>query len=148
MHFLDARRLRQMPYWGRVCLTSFLILGIFAMHNALTSDHGAMGAHHGTTSMADTGGGAQNAAEPVHATTTHPQLMAVDDGSLSISDCGGLMMLCIAMSIGTGGLIALRKAALDRILWQLPPPQIFALGSVLAPLQNRSPLQRTAVLRV
>lgn len=148
MYATETPPLGPMPHWGRVCLNSFLILGIFAMHNVLAGDGGAMAAIHETTSMAATAGGMQSTAGPTPAPTAHPQLMAAGDGSgMSMSDCGGLMMLCVAMSIGIGAFIVLRKAALDRILWQLPPPHMYALGSVLAPLQNLSPLQRTAVLR-
>lgn len=148
MHAMETLRLRPMPHWGRVCLNSCLILGIFAMHHALTGDRGVMAAQHETASMAATASAVQNAAAPTPATTTHSQLMVAGHGSdMSMSDCGGLMMLCIAMSIGMGAFIVLRKAARDRVLWQLPPPQMHALGSVLAPLQNLSPLQRTAVLR-
>lgn len=148
MYATEAPRLRPMPHWRRVCLNSFLILGIFAIHNVLTGDDGAMAALHETTAMAATAGDMQTTAGLSHATTAHPQLVAAGDGSgMSMSDCGGLMMLCIAMIGGIGAFIVLRKAAHDRVLWQLPPPHIFALGSVLTPLHNLSPLQRTAVLR-
>ena len=148
MNATATPRLRQMPHWGRVCLNSMLILGVFAMHHVLTGNDGAVAVHHETTSMAAMADDIRTTAGPSHTTTEHPQLLAAaDDSGMSMSDCGGIMMLCIAMIIGISAFILLRKAAHDRVLWQLPPPHSYALGSVLAPRQSLSPLQRTAVLR-
>ncbi|WP_423850964.1 hypothetical protein [Aeromicrobium sp.] len=72
-------------------------------------------------------------AEPGHSAPEHQQLVAIaDDNGMTLSECGDITMLCIAVMIGISAFDLLRRAARER---------------VLAPVQNLSPLQRTAVLR-
>lgn len=86
MGFVETPRARPMPHRGRSRLNSLLILGIFAMHNVLTGDYGAMAAHK-TTSMAATAISVRKADGPTHATTAPPQIMAAGDG-IGISIAG------------------------------------------------------------
>lgn len=69
---------------------------------------------------------------------------------MSLSECCGLLSLCIAMIMGVGALALalLRRTGRGRVLWQVPPPHTFTLGRTLAPHYSMSPLQRTAVLRL
>ena len=56
-------------------------------------------------------------------------------------------MLCLAMFVGAGALLMLRRRQSDRVLWQLPPP--FHLGESLRlpPFHGLTPLQRSSILR-
>ncbi len=69
---------------------------------------------------------------------------------MSMSECCGLLMLCIAIVMGIGALAMARmpRTGRARVLWQRPAPHTVTLGRALAPLFSSSPLQRTAVLRI
>jgi hypothetical protein len=126
------------PTWLRLCLNTCLILGILAMHHMLVADDPA---HHVDTAMVTT---AMQMDSP-HSVVAFVAGDGHADGSMS--DCCGLMMLCLAMIIGASAFLVLRRRRSDRVLWQLPPP--FRLGNSLRlpPLHALTPLQRSSILR-
>jgi hypothetical protein len=130
--------LRPKRRWLRVCLSSCLILGILAMLHILVADDSA---HQMDTAAVMT---AMQMDNP-------PSVAALvgDDGHADgdLSDCCGLMMLCVAMIAGARAFLLLRRRSADRVLWQLPPP--FRLGNSLRlpPIHGLTPLQRSSILR-
>lgn len=145
---------RQLPHWVRLCLNVSLIVGIFAMHNVVTDGDGEFDAHHlgsqGFQAASSAKAASMSAVESTASRvgmTVQTLVASNGDMGLSMADCGGLMMLCIAMVLGITAYILLRRRTLDRLLWQLPPPLFTAHGRVIPPFQQLSPLQRSSVLR-
>lgn len=132
-----AASLHTMPSWLRVCLNSCLILGIFAMHHVLVADHPA---HHGE---------AASVVAVMQADMPHSVGVVEGDGHTggTMSDCCGLMMLCLAMLVGASAFLLVRRRSSGRVLWQLPLP--FRLGGSLRlpPFHGLTPLQRSSILR-
>lgn len=134
--FSARTKLRQMPPWARVWLSSLLLLGILSMHSAIVSDEGGLVDHHGSISVVE---------------SSVSSVLAVGDpngeSGLSMSDCGGISMLCLAMIVGASAYIVLRGRAVDRVLWQLPPTVDKAFGRPSGPFEVLSPRERSSVLR-
>lgn len=130
--------LRPKRRWLRVCLNSCLILGILAMLHILVADDSA---HRMDTAAVTT---AMQMDNP-------PSMVALigDDGHAGgdLSDCCGLMMLCVAMIVGASALLLLRRRSADRVLWQLPPPSRLGNSLRLPPIHGLTPLQRSSILR-
>jgi hypothetical protein len=127
-----------MPAWLRVCLNSCLILGIFAMHHVLVAEHPAHHVDSASMSMA------------VQVDVPHGVAAFIEgDGhpAGTMSDCCGLMMLCLAMIVGASAFLVLRRRMRDRVLWQLPPPLRLGDALRLPPLHGLTPLQRSSILR-
>lgn len=142
------------PRWVQVCLSSLLIAGIFAMHNFPAYDHDGHGTQEMTESVVHAASSVTVAAVATAGSVSHHAESAIrvvvaagGDMGLSMSDCGGLMMLCMAMMLGISAYILIRKRMFDRLLWQLPPPQFTVFGRVTPPFQRLTPLQRSSVLR-
>lgn len=141
---------RDTPHWSRVCVSALLVLGVVAMANmlganpdsmALSSSHDTALTQHGV------------AAAPFHGTEDSAGLPAATvkpplGSGESLSDCFGLVMLCMAMVIGISALLLSRRAPGGHVMWQLPRPHTIALGRAVAPFCSATPLQRTAVLRL
>lgn len=127
-----------MPSWLRVCLNSCLILGIFAMHHVLVADHPA---HHVDTAAMTA---AMQVDDP-HDVEASVEGDGHTDGALS--DCCGLMMLCLAMIVGASAFLLLRRRSSGRVLWQLPSPFRLGRSLRLPPFPGLTPLQRSSILR-
>ncbi len=137
------------PRWLLAGLAPALILGIIAMHSLLaqapTSEHTGMAAVSPATSTSSEHG------------ATHPEssmtaaAIAPDDGGHGqegpMPDCGGLMVMCMAMLVAAAAYVALRRGALHRVLWKRPLPIKVRFGTVRAAFEQLTPLQRTAVIR-
>lgn len=138
----------QSPHWLRVCVNALIMLGVVAMLNLVgaTSEPIASGSSHDVTmTHAQTPGALAEAPGRGH----HPALVVpADDGGMSMEDCCGLVMLCIAMIAGMGAFAFLGRRSIGRMMWQVPRPHTFSLGQVVAPFHIATPLQRTAVLRL
>ena len=143
--------LQQTPPWTRVWLSALLLLGVLSMHGAIISDEGGLIDHHGTTIAA-----VQSSVSAVVAAgefATHfddlSALAPLQNGEsdLSMSDCGGLSMLCLAMIVAGSAYIALRRSALNRISWQLAPNFGTTYARPSGPFEARSPRERSSVLR-
>lgn len=134
---LSARtKLRQMPPWALVWLSSVLLLGILSMHSAIVSDGGGLIDHHGSIS------GVESSVSSV---------ISVGDlnneSGLSISDCGGIAMLCLTMIAGASAYIVLRGRAADQVFWQVAPTIKMAFARPSGPFETRNPRERSSVLR-
>ena len=125
-----------MPPWARVWLGSLLLLGILSIHSAIVSDEGGFVDHHGSVSVLETS-----------------MVSGIDPGAsngesgLSMSDCGGIAMLCLAMIVGVSAYIVLRNRSLDRVLGQITPILGTAFGRPSGPFEALSPRERSSVLR-
>lgn len=133
---------RSTPSVVRVCIDVLLILGVLAMHNAVLGGDESVG-HHDAVMVASVAPdpGAPN----IQSLTTNS-----DSGVMPgpLSDCGGLMVLCVAMILGVGAYVLLRRRLVDRVLWQLPPATMrLPVFAVVPPFDPRSALQRSSVLR-
>jgi hypothetical protein len=134
---LSARtKLRQTPPWARVCLSSLLLLGVLTMHTAIVSDEDGLVDHHGSISAVESSVSSVIAAGDSNG-----------ESGLSMSDCAGLSMICLAMIVGASAYIVLRARAVDRVLWQLPPTVDTAFGRPSGPFEVLSPRERSSVLR-
>lgn len=128
-----------------------LVLAIAAMINSMVANSSApadTSSHTMTLMQPSTDMSPANMAdspEPAAATVS-----PLPDTGMSMSDCCGLLTLCVAMILGIGALALarLRRTNLGRVLWRTPRPHTFSLGRQLAPVFSSSPLQRTAVLRL
>ena len=125
-----------MPPWARVWLSSLLLLGVLSMHTAIVSDEGGLVDHHGSISAVESSVSSVIAAGDSNG-----------ESGLSMSDCGGLSMLCLAMIVGASAYIVLRGRAAERILWQLPLIVGTASGRPSGPFEVLSPRERSSVLR-
>ena len=130
----------------RVALNVLIILGVFAMHNLLLSSEGANASHHAMSPVSDVVLGAAHHGAADAVVVAQVVAGAGDDMGGSMSDCGGLMALCLAMVLGASAYIVLRKRTLDRVLWQRPPPTDRAFAAV-PEFNCRSPLERSSLLR-
>jgi hypothetical protein len=148
---VDGTRLRSghdAPHWMRMCVHSFLILSVFAMHNVLVSDGGQLTSHHEqsmatTESVAAMGSAASSGDDPAQAVAPKG-----GHGPLGeMSNCCGLLMLCLAMIMGVGALLFVRRKVGERVLWRIPPPS--RLVDVLRPppFQGLTPFERSSILR-
>lgn len=132
----------------RVCVHSFVIFGIFAMHNFLVGGGDEMVAHHATplaTAQSNT-----VTAPPALGTADDMQAVGRGDGHGmpgELSDCCGILMLCVSMIMGVGALLFIRRKVADRVLWQLPPPSRLIDLLRVSPFQGLTSLQRSSILR-
>lgn len=62
------------------------------------------------------------------------------------SECG-VAMICIAVAVGGGAFLVLRRRRSDRILWLAPQLLHIKLSSVIQATQSLMPLQRSSLLR-
>lgn len=132
----------------RVCVHSFVILGIFAMHNVLVGGGDQMIAHHATPLAA----AESSMVTAPSALGTADEMQAVERGdghgmSGESSDCCGILMLCVAMIMGVGALLLIRRKVAERVLWQLPPPSRLIDLVRVPPFQGLTPFQRSSILR-
>lgn len=132
----------------RVCVHSFVILGIFAMHNILVGGGDQLVAHHATPLAAAQ---SDTVTAPL-ALGTADEIAAVGRGdshgmSGQLSDCCGVLMLCLSMIMGAGALLFIRRKVADRVLWQLPPPSRLLDLVRVSPFQGLTPFQRSSILR-
>ncbi len=132
----------------RVCVHSFVILGIFAMHNVLVGDGDQMIAHHATPLAASES--TTMAAPSALGTADEMQAVGRGDGHGipgESSDCCGILMICLSMIMGVGALLFIRRKVADRVLWQLPPPSRLIDLVRVPPFQGLTPFQRSSILR-
>ena len=141
-HSVEARGV---AVWLRVGLIAPLIVGVFAMHNLLMDSDTGLQPHH---KMLTSAGASleHHASEGASAAATMLGEPAGEVGG-AMSDCGGLMALCLAMIVGASAYIAIRKRLSERILWQLPPPTAARPFRAVPPFNCRSPLERSSILR-
>ncbi|MEJ7634730.1 hypothetical protein [Aeromicrobium sp.] len=137
-----------LPRGLRAVLNWLIILGVFAMHNVLVGADGQTQSHHDSMSMSQIGDAAEETAHMsavVVASVVHAAELPDTGGAMS--DCGGLMALCLAMVVTVSALLVVRQVSRDRVLWQLPPPTAVRAFAPIPPFNCRSPLQRSSVLR-
>lgn len=148
---MDSTRSRlehQAPHWVRVCVHSFLIVAFFAMHNVLADSGDQFAGHHASpdpTTQLDAAIGLSSLIAD-----HHRQSAGLGDGQEplgSISDCCGLLMLCLTMIVGGGALLFIRRKLSERVLWQLPPPSRVRALLRVSPFQGLTPFQRSSILR-
>lgn len=136
-----------MPHWLRICVHSAVIVGIFAMHQMMVGQIDSPVSHHVTTvapaHSSPAVDGHFEGSQPADPAVVHSD----DDSQGVMSDCCGLMMLCLSMLAGVGAFIFIRRRSADRVMWQLPPPTTFGISLRLPPFQSLTPLQRTSILR-
>ena len=132
--------------WLRLCLHSLLILGIFGMHHVLADQGDNPAAHHAGMEMS-----VAPSAQPAHDATLGVTWVAATDlggdGAGTMSDCGGLMILCIAMVMGLSLFLFIRRRVRERVLWRLPRPSMVVRMPSFPPFHLLSPLERSAGLR-
>lgn len=141
-HSLEARGV---AVWLRLGLIVLLLVGVFAMHNLLVDSDNGLQQHHemSTSTLASLEHHASDGASAAAAMLVRS---AGDQGG-AMSDCGGLMALCLAMIVGVSAYVALRRRLSERILWQLPPPTSARPFRAVPPFNCRSPLERSSILR-
>lgn len=141
---LDPRT--PMPHWLRICVHSAVIIGIFAMHQMMVGHVDESTSHHVTATVATAPASVAGSLEDSqHAV---PVVVHSDgDSQAAMSDCCGLVMLCLAMIAGVSAFVFVRRRSAERVLWQLPPPTNLGISLRLPPFHNLSPLQRTSILR-
>lgn len=124
-----------------------LIVGIVLMHS-LMSAPAASGAHDMSDSMA-------SSAKPhpvtgINAISMAP-IEAADDpmghGGGSMPDCGGLMIMCLALLVSSAALAVWRRGISVRMLGHRPRLTLAPLGAVREAIEVMTPRQRTAVIR-
>lgn len=133
-----------MPRGLKIALNVMVIAGVFAMHNLLSGVGQDMQPHHTMPSMSQTMSGASHTAMTA---TTAVVSEAGADMQGTMSDCGGLMALCLALVLGVSAYLVVRKRLADRVLWQLPPPTSTPVVRAVPPFNARSPIERSSVLR-
>lgn len=132
-----------MPGLLRVAINVLLIVGVLAMHHLILESATATPAHHEMTLVSNVSDVVDTETAATIAKVAHPANLTPSP----LSDCGGLMMLCLAMILGVSAYIVLRKRLSDRVLWQLPPPLRLEPFTAVAQFNTQSPLQRSSVLR-
>lgn len=137
-----------MPSWVRICLNSAVVIGIFAMHQMVIGPADASSGHHALPAVSTHTAAAYTAdlRSVAHVVAAAPG----NDGSdphTPMSDCCGLLMLCLAMLAGVAALIFTRSRASVRVMWQLPPPTRGGVSLRLPPFNNLNPRQRSCILR-
>ena len=144
--FAERVKLEQMPLWSRLSLIALLFLSILSMHGATSGEQGGLTDHHSSITIA------QSAVSSVVAagdSVTHlvgaPQPSG--ESGLSMSDCGGVSAVCLAMIVGASAYIVLRGRVVDRVLWQLPINSDMPFGRPGGPFEALSPRERSSVLR-
>lgn len=130
--------------WLLLLLAPALIVGIVLMHSLMsaTAVNGmpAMDESMTSTTMAD----------PVAA---HSALLptGADDpmghGAGGMPDCGGLMIMCLALLVSSVALAAWRRGLAVRVLWQQARPTSVHLGRMRGSFEALTPRQRTTVIR-
>jgi hypothetical protein len=152
VHQASTTPQRQSSQWSRTFFSVLLVLGIFATLNTIVADP-APADHGSVVAMVDSGGSMDTPpADTAFGSTQIDQSTGTPGhgNGMSMSECCGLLMLCIAIAMGIGALTLARmpRTGRARVLWQRPAPHTVTLGRALAPLFSSSPLQRTAVLRI
>lgn len=134
--------------WLMVLLAPALVVGIVAMHSVLAqppgeSDMAPMAAAaalhvdmHGDVPAGEVSSTVGRSPGGEHGT---------ERGGMS--DCGGLMTMCMALLVSVAALLLGRDGGSRWVLWQLPPPSLLRLGHVRDAFQALTPRQRTAVIR-
>ncbi len=64
-----------------------------------------------------------------------------------MSDCSGLMAMCVAMLVSFAAFIGWPRAASLWVLWQRPPPTFIRMGQVREAFLVMPTRQRTTVIR-
>lgn len=129
----------------RLGINVLLILGVLAMHHLFLGGGEDAVSHHDSAGTSSVAAQVAPVAAALEATAD-----VVHEGGVTedpLSDCSGLMALCMGMLLGVSAFIVLRKRLADRVLWQLPPPTNLVPAAVLASFNLRSPPQRSSLLR-
>ena len=148
--FFARTRPQQIAPWTRVWVSALLLLGVLSMHSAIISDEGGLVDHHGAVSLVQNSASSVAAAAGLVAEVVDvPELAPPRTGEsgVTLSDCGGIAMLCLAMLVGASAYIVLRRRVLDRILWQDSLIFVTTFGRPNGPFEARSPRERSSVLR-
>ena len=143
-------KLQQAPPLARLWLSSLLLLGVLSMHGAIVSDEGGLVDHHGAISAVQSSAAAiAVAGDFVTNGVDVPDLVPLQDGEpgLSMSDCGGIVLLCLVMIVGTSAYVLLRGRAAHRVTWHLAPTAAMTLGGTCPPFEVMNPRERSSVLR-
>ena len=92
-----------------------------------------------------------------HADTVQAAMVASPDGGDpmpmgpgtegGMSDCGGLVAMCLALLISFVALFGWPRGAFPWVLWQRPPPTSVRLGTLRDAFEAMTARQRTTVIR-
>lgn len=124
-----------------VVVAAALVLGIIGMHSLMAHDTGTSHEMHEMSVMAVSS--SMDHDEGIH--TGHDGGAAPHEGGMS--DCGGLLSMCLAIAISLAGLVLWPRRNDVRALWRDRPALLLHLGEVRHAFEALSPLQRTAVIR-
>lgn len=135
------------PRWLLMVMAPALVIGIIAMHSLLVQSSPEAHTMPGRDAAAAT---SQSGHAPVAANAvTVPE--RGDDGGHGteggMSDCSGLMAICLALLVSFAGLAFWARGRLDLVLWQRPRATLIRLGTIRAAFETLTTLQRTTVLR-
>ncbi|WP_311210056.1 MULTISPECIES: hypothetical protein [unclassified Aeromicrobium] len=131
--------------WLLLVLAPALIVGIVLMHSLMSAPAiGGMSAMDDSmTSMAMT-----HPAAATHAAVSPTGADApMGHGTGGMPDCGGLMIMCLALLVSALALAAWRRGPSTRVLWQQARPTLVHLGSMRGTFEALTPRQRTTVIR-
>lgn len=128
------------PSWVMALLAPALIVGIVFMHSLLLEP--SSGSTHQT--HADTTSTATQAAH-AHPSDTADPLGPGSEGGMS--DCSGLMAICLALLVSFAALIGWPRSASRWVLRLRPPPSLIRLGTLRMAFADMTPRQRTTVIR-
>jgi hypothetical protein len=142
------------PSWVMALLAPALIVGIVFMHSLLLepSSASAHQSHARTASTVTQAARAHpsDAADQAHASdsagrgATDPMGQGNEGG---MSDCSGLMAICLALLVSFAALIGRPRGASRWVLWLRPPPSLIRLGTLRVAFADMTPRQRTTVIR-
>lgn len=134
--------------WLMVLLAPALVVGIVAMHSVLAQPPGEsdMALMAPAAALHVDMPGHVPAGE-VSSTVGHSPGGEHGTERGGMSDCSGLMTMCMALLVSVAALLLGRDVGSRWVLWQLPPPGVLRLGHVRDAFQALTPRQRTAVIR-
>jgi hypothetical protein len=131
--------------WLLFLLAPALIVGIVLMHSLMSAP--AIGGmpvmDDSMTSMTTTHPAAATHAAMVSTGADDP----MGHGTGGMPDCGGLMIMCLALLVSFVALTAWRRGPSTRVLWQQARPTFVDLGSMRGAFEALTPRQRTTVIR-
>ncbi len=130
--------------WLMALLAPALIVCVVLMHSLLLAPDA--GSHTGMVAAApmDHAGQTADAATAGVAGHDDPSGHGTEGG---MSDCSGLMAMCLALLVSLVALIGWPRAMSRWIVWRRPPPTLVRLGVVREAFQDMTARQRTTVIR-
>lgn len=133
------------PVGPMALLAAALILGVVFMHSLLLEPV-SNSEHDASMNMSSAA---------VHGDHMQSAMAASDQGDDpmghgdegGMSDCSGLLAVCLALLVSFVALIGWRRGASRWVLWQRPPPTSVRLGALRDAFEDMTTRQRTTVIR-